>query len=128
MGWPGGEVDFAYWATRLLALLGLGEDINLLGVKARLNLTKAQQATLLVMQYDAEQRAVDLHASAAVVIDEAEFAKPIKKEADAGASGADHFGQSLLADLGDHRDGSRFLSEIGHQQQESGQAFFARIE
>ena len=50
------------------------------------------------MQYDADQRTVDLHAGAAVVVNESQFAKPIEKKADAGASGADHLGESLLTD------------------------------
>ena len=50
----------------------------------------------------------------AVVVDVTEVAKAIEKEADAGSGGADHFRQSLLADLGDDRKGLRFLAEISH--------------
>ena len=65
---------------------------------------------------------------AAVVFDEAELAEAVHEEADAGAGGADHLGQGLLGDLGDQ--GLRFagLAELGHQQQDAGQALFAGVE
>jgi len=50
----------------------------------------------LIEQDHVEQRLVYL--DAAVVVDEAEFAKAIHEEADAGPGGADHLCQSLLSD------------------------------
>jgi hypothetical protein len=47
MGWPGGEVDFGYWATRLPALFGLAKNINVMGAKARRNWAAAQPDTVL---------------------------------------------------------------------------------
>ena len=50
------------------------------------------------------------------------------RNADARPRRADHLGQALLADFGDHRFGLPILPEIGQQQQNPRQALFARIE
>src|SRR5512140_3920401 len=55
----------------------------------------------LVVQNHAQQRAVDL--DMAIVGDEPQVAKLVHEMADARARGADHFGERLLADLGDDR-------------------------
>jgi hypothetical protein len=51
-----------------------------------------------IKQDHIQQRLVNLDAS--VVFDKTELAKSIHEEADAGASGADHFRQGLLRDFG----------------------------
>jgi hypothetical protein len=50
-----------------------------------------------VVQNNIEERL--MNPDATVVFNEAEFAKTIHEEADAGPGGADHFGQSFLCDL-----------------------------
>jgi hypothetical protein len=70
----------------------------------------------LVMKDDTDKGTVDLHAGAAVVINEPQIAETIEEEAHPRAGGPDHFGQCLLADLGDHGDWFRFLTEVGHQE------------
>ncbi len=69
-----------------------------------------------------------MNADAAVVFDEAEFAEAVHEEADAGAGGADHFGEGFLGDFGD--EGLLFagFSEFGHEEEDSGEAFFAGVE
>jgi hypothetical protein len=44
----------------------------------------------LVVQNNADQRAIHLHVTA-VVIDEAQLAEAVEEEADTGAGGTDHF-------------------------------------
>jgi len=76
---------------------------------------------------DAYQGAVHGH-SVAVVVDEAELAEAVEEEADPGAGGADHFGEGFLADLGDDWNGLRLLAEVGHEEQQAGEAFFTGVE
>ena len=63
--------------------------------------TLTPQAASIVKHY-VEQRTVDLH-STGVVFDESELSEAVHEEADAGPGGADHFGERLLADLGNNR-------------------------
>ena len=80
----------------------------------------------LIVQDDIDQRLVD--ADAAVVLDEAELAKAIHEEADAGAGGADHLRQSFLGD--GRNEGFRLtrLAKFGHQEKDSCQALLAGVE
>ena len=64
----------------------------------------------------------------AVVADEPQFAEFVHEEAHAGACGADHLGQRLLAHLGDDRLGSAFLAEIRQEKKSPRQTLLARIE
>ncbi len=65
---------------------------------------------------------------AVAVVDESELAKAVHEEADARAGGTDHLGERLLGDGGDHGDGLAGLAEVGHEEEGSGQAFFAGVE
>jgi hypothetical protein len=69
-----------------------------------------------------------MNPDAAVVFNQAELAKAIHEEADAGPGGADHLRQSFLRD--GRKQVFRFtrLPEFGHQQQDSRQASFAGVE
>ena len=78
------------------------------------------------MQEDVEQGLVD--ADAAVVFDHAELAEAVHEEADAGAGGADHFSESGLGDGRDEGFGFTGDAEFGHEEEDSGEAFFAGIE
>ena len=80
----------------------------------------------LVVEDDVEQGFVD--ADAAVVVDEAQFAEAVHEEADAGAGGADHFGEGFLGDSGDEGLLDAWLTEVGHEEEDSGEAFFAGVE
>ena len=66
----------------------------------------------LIVQNHIEQRLVNL--DAAVVFNEAELAKAVHEEADAGSGGADHFRQGLLSDLGDQCFRFTRLAEFRH--------------
>ena len=55
------------------------------------------RAVRLFVQKECHEFSVHLHAP--VVIDQAQLAKPVHKEADTRAGGADHFGQGPLAHL-----------------------------
>ena len=59
---------------------------------------------------DVDQRAGDA-ATPAVVGDKRQLAKFVHEKADARARHADHLGEALLADLGDHRFGLLMLPE-----------------
>ncbi len=83
-------------------------------------------AAELVVEYDVEEGFVD--ADAAVVLDEAELAKAVHEEADAGAGGADHFGEGFLGDGGDEGFGLAGFAEFGHEEEGAGEAFFAGVE
>ena len=50
-----------------------------------------------VVQNGVQQRAIDLDLS--VVVDQAELAKLVHKETDAGSGRSDHLGQRFLADV-----------------------------
>jgi hypothetical protein len=80
----------------------------------------------LIVQNHIEQRLVDT--DAAVVFDEAELAKAIHEEADAGARGTDHLCQSFLCDGG--KQVFRFVrfAEFGHQKKNSRQTPFTGVE
>ena len=82
------------------------------------------------MENDIEQRAVDLQSTfrAACIVNKAEFSESIHEKADTRASSANHFGQSLLADLGYNGLRNSILAKVGEQQQDAGQAFLAGIE
>ena len=81
----------------------------------------------LVMKHDADERAVNVHATA-VVVNEAELSEPIHEEADARTRGADHLGEGFLADLRDDRYRLGFLAEVGQQQEKPRETFFAGVE
>src|SRR6202022_4013827 len=80
---------------------------------------------LFVMQDHAQQRAVNLHV--AVIIDEAKLTKFAHEIADTRSGGADHLGQSLLADRRYDPLGLPLLAEIRKDEKQARQAFFARI-
>src|ERR1039458_1226418 len=69
-----------------------------------------------------------MHLDAAVVIDKAEPAKAVHKEADAGSCGANHLRQGFLRN--GRNEGFRFtqLAKIRHQQENSRQTLFAGVE
>ena len=69
-----------------------------------------------------------VHLDAAVITDQAESAKAIHEEADARARGSDHLGQGFLRNGGDVGCPLAGLAELGHQQKNSRQTFFARVE
>ena len=70
---------------------------------------------------------MNVHA-AAVVFNEAHLPEPIQKETDPRPGGADHFGEGFLTHFRDKRYRFRFLTKVGHQQEEPGEAFFAGVE
>jgi hypothetical protein len=65
---------------------------------------------------------------AAVVLDEAELAKAVHKEANAGSSAADRFGEGFLGDGGDQPLGRAGLAELGHEEEGACKALFAGVE
>lgn len=70
-----------------------------------------------------------MNAHAAVVFDEAQLAELIEEATDAGAAGAHHLSQGLLAELrDDDRLRSMRFAKIGEQQEDAGQAFLGGIE
>jgi hypothetical protein len=68
-----------------------------------------------LVQQDVDQRAVDAE-TPPVVGDKRQLAKFVYEKADARARRADHLGEALLADIGDHRFGLLMLPETGWQQ------------
>jgi hypothetical protein len=78
------------------------------------------------MKDDVEQRRMDLQLS--VVLNEAKFAEFVHEKANSRAGRPDHLGQSLLRDSRNYDVGLPLLTEIGQQQENSGQSFFARVE
>jgi hypothetical protein len=69
-----------------------------------------------------------VHLNASVVIDKAELARAIRKQADARPCGADHLRQRLLCN---GRDKGLRISRLAmhrHQQESSCQALFAEVE
>jgi hypothetical protein len=63
----------------------------------------ASYLSTLVVEYDVEQRAVDLQSTfgTASVVNEAQLSESVHKEAEARTSRPDHLGQRFLADLRD---------------------------
>ena len=53
----------------------------------------------------------------ASVVDEAHFPEAVHEEAHPGTRGADHFGQSFLADFGDHGFRNPLFAETSKQEQ-----------
>ncbi len=51
----------------------------------------------------------------AIIVNKAQFSEAIHEEADPRARCAHHFGQRLLADLGNYRLGLAFLAKLGEQ-------------
>ena len=78
------------------------------------------------MEDDAEERGVDLQA--AIVFDEAELAEFVHEEIDAGAGGADHFGESFLRDFGEDALRLVFGAVACEKEKRAGEAFFAGVE
>ena len=89
-------------------------------------LRSAVSSLLLLVQHNAEQRA--MHLQSAVVVDEAELSEFVHEEIHPGAGGAHHFRQSFLTHVGVHGLRHGFFAEPGQYQKRSGQAFFAGIE
>ena len=69
-----------------------------------------------------------MYLDAAVVAYKTQFAKAIHKEANAGASGADHVRQGFLSNGRNKGLRSTWFAELGHQQENPRKAFFAGIE
>src|SRR5580658_9643357 len=69
-----------------------------------------------------------MYLDTAVVFDEAELAKAIHEETHAGPGGPNHFRQGLLGDLRDHAFRFAGLSKFCHQQKDSCQTLFTRVE
>lgn len=69
-----------------------------------------------------------MYLQAAVVVDEAQLAKPVHKEADSRTGGANHLGQGPLAHLQDGGMGLGPSSKSRQQQESSRQSLLARIE
>src|ERR1700757_2026482 len=84
----------------------------------------------LVVQNNVEQRTMDLQRAfrAAGIVNEAQLPESVHEEADTGSSGPNHFGQRLLADLGDNSFGNAILSKVREQQQDARQPFFTGVE
>ncbi len=80
----------------------------------------------LVEQDHIEQRLV--HLDAAVVINKAELAKAVHKEANTGSCGADHVGQGFLRNGGNVGFWFSRFAEFRHQEKNSRQALFAGVE
>jgi hypothetical protein len=59
-----------------------------------------------------------------IVVNKAQFPEPVHEKADPRAGCAHHFGQSLLAYLGNYRLRCVFFAEMGEQQKDTGQPFF----
>jgi hypothetical protein len=77
----------------------------------------------LVVQNDAQQRAVDLKMP--VVVDEAHVTKFVHEMANPRSGRPDHFGECLLADLGNYRLWPAFLSEIREQKKDTGKSLLS---
>jgi hypothetical protein len=73
-----------------------------------------------------EEGGVDLEAT--VVFDEAHFAEFVHEEIDAGAGGANHFGQDFLGHFRNFTMGLIFLAVTSEQEKGAGEALFAGIE
>src|ERR1700733_13437406 len=69
-----------------------------------------------------------MYLNAAVVFDEAEFAKAIHEEADPGPGGPDHLCQGFLGDLRDQAFRFAWHAELRHQEENPGQPLFAGVE
>ena len=65
---------------------------------------------------------------AAVVFDEAEFAEFVHEEIDAGASGADHFGEHFLGNFGQDALELVFFAVAREEQEGAGETLFAGVE
>jgi hypothetical protein len=68
---------------------------------------------ILIVQNYIEQRAVDLQT--AVVVNETQFPEAVHEKTDSRTSRADHFGQHLLTDFGDHSFRIALLAEMSEQ-------------
>jgi hypothetical protein len=73
------------------------------------------------VEEDVERRAADSE-RAVILGNEPQLAEFVDEKADARARRADHFGQALLADFGDHRFGFPILPKTGKPQQSPRQA------
>src|ERR1700677_3712236 len=80
----------------------------------------------LIMQNHIQQRLV--YSDFAVVFNETQLAKAVHEEVDTRAGSAHHLGQSLLRNLWNQGFGFPWFAEFRHQQKNSGQTLFARVE
>jgi hypothetical protein len=69
-----------------------------------------------------------MNTDATVVFNEAELAKAIHEEADAGPGGSNHFRQRFLRDRWDQRFRFSRLAKFRQQQENSRQSLFAGVE
>ena len=93
------------------------EKWNMSVVLAPCSLLQHRQTfpTYLIVENDADERAVNVHATA-VVLNEAELSEPVHEEADARTRGADHLSEGFLADFRDDRYRLGFLAKVSQQQ------------
>ena len=78
------------------------------------------------MQDHAQERLLDR--DSAVVFDEPQLAELVHEEVDARARRADHLGEDLLRQIGDHPDGRVIFPVASQQQQRTGETLLAGIE
>jgi hypothetical protein len=102
--------------------------VNIINSQARIRPEHPdrQSGWHVIVQDNFEQRS--MHLNAAVVFDEAEFAKAIHEEADPGPGGPDHLRQGFLGDLGDQAFRFARHAELRHQEENPGQPLFAGVE
>ena len=80
----------------------------------------------LVMKHCIDERA--MHFDRAIVADETKSSELVHEMTDSGPRRADHFGQSLLAEVDVDRLRIGVLAEVCEQQQQSRQSLLARVE
>jgi hypothetical protein len=97
------------------------------GVRAEraLSVTRPVVIDLAIQKYDIHGT---MHLHVAIVFNEAQFPKLVHEAVDSRASSADHLGNRCLADFRYHRLRPALLAKICHDEQQSRQAFLARIE
>src|SRR5665213_1234051 len=106
------------------AWLGLDELRKLARrIPKRPNILRSPFNFRLIVQDNAQQRAVDFHV--AVVIDEAQFSKFVHELVHTRPRSTDHLSERLLADLRNDWFGSALLAKISQQKKCPRQAFLA---
>ena len=71
---------------------------------------------------------MNLQCIASVIINEAQFPKPVHEKADSRAACAHHLRQSFLTEFGDSNLGLFILAEASQQEQKASQSFLTGIE